>query len=392
MKMRLKILFIILPLFFFISNSCVSDFHAKIDSSDQDVFIIEGDIVENSDALFYLSKSFSLDEEAPPEGYNDIYATLIVIGDNGYQSEPAQSLGNGIYKLAIGKLEEKVSYGIEVQYNGNTYQSDLTPALYTPEIDSISFAQTDEAGNVSIRVSTQSEGSTTTYYHWEYVEDWEYAAFYKGTYFCDLSTGNFYDDYSFPHYYCWRNRNGKEILVGSTESFLENKIVNNEICNYGWEDERFTVLYHIKIKQKAITKGAYEYYQNKAKLSEEMGGLFTPQPSELSGNISCTSNPSKKVIGFVNVIKNIEEQKMFIQPDQISKLPVTYKCHYMSVEEANKIMSEEMISVYDFMRQGNHPMGSVDMGITFWTLRRCVICEELGGTKNKPDFWPNDHK
>ena len=35
------------------------------------------------------------------------------------------------------------------------------------------------------------------------------------------------------------------------------------------------------MKQRALSKGEFEYYENKVKLSEEMGGLFTPQPSEL---------------------------------------------------------------------------------------------------------------
>ncbi len=35
------------------------------------------------------------------------------------------------------------------------------------------------------------------------------------------------------------------------------------------------------MKQRKISRGEYEYYQEKIKINEEMGGLFIPQPSEL---------------------------------------------------------------------------------------------------------------
>lgn len=43
---------------------------------------------------------------------------------------------------------------------------------------------------------------------------------------------------------------------------------------------RASYYYSTLMKQRALSKGEFEYYENKVKLSEEMGGLFTPQPSE----------------------------------------------------------------------------------------------------------------
>lgn len=40
---------------------------------------------------------------------------------------------------------------------------------------------------------------------------------------------------------------------------------------------RVSYYYSTLIKQRALSKGEFEYYENKAKLSESMGGLFTPQ-------------------------------------------------------------------------------------------------------------------
>lgn len=45
--------------------------------------------------------------------------------------------------------------------------------------------------------------------------------------------------------------------------------------------------YSTLVKQRKISRGEYEYYQEKIKINEEMGGLFIPQPSELPTNIIC---------------------------------------------------------------------------------------------------------
>ena len=51
-------------------------------------------------------------------------------------------------------------------------------------------------------------------------------------------------------------------------------------------EDRFTVLYSIQVQQRALSKEGYEYYLNVQQQNEEMGGIFTPQPSEIQGNIS----------------------------------------------------------------------------------------------------------
>ena len=64
-----------------------------------------------------------------------------------------------------------------------------------------------------------------------------------------------------------------------------------------------------RVQQRALSKEGYEYYLNVQQQNEEMGGIFTPQPSEIQGNISCISQPERRTIGYVGVYKNISEKE-----------------------------------------------------------------------------------
>ena len=44
----------------------------------------------------------------------------------------------------------------------------------------------------------------------------------------------------------------------------------------------------------------YPFRKFKAKTTETTGGLFDAQPSQVTGNIKCTTNPQELVFGFFN--------------------------------------------------------------------------------------------
>ena len=153
-------------------------------------------------------------------------------------------------------------------------------------------------------------------------------------------------------------------------------------------EDRFTVLYSIQVQQRALSKEGYEYYLNVQQQNEEMGGIFTPQPSEIQGNISCISQPGRRTIGYVGVYKNISEKRIYIHPNEIKRPPLYSGCEEVSDSE----MDEQGYSTY-LIRYlaGYRPVGT-GTHIDHWALRRCTECEANGGSKNKPSFWPNDHQ
>ncbi len=402
--MNLKVLFVVsvLPL---IVIGCVSEFDAKLPANDMQTLIVDGSIAGNTEAIFHLSKSFSLDSSEVPAESFDIDAKLIITGSDGYQSPPAINMGKGEYRIAIGELNDDTEYKIRIEYDGDVYESSPAKPLHTPEIDSISWIQPEEYGTVSFYISTHDDAEGTKFFLWNYMEDWEITANQETTIF--FENDRFVIHNPAPYYYCWKKDAGGK--TGSTESLGENRIVNKELYRIDPSaSDRFSQLYCVTVSQRSISREAYEYYQNKIKLNEEMGGLFTPQPSELNGNITCITNPSKRVIGYVEVAKNITYKRKWVERSQVTQW-VTVDCSetYTACSEGpckegtgclGLACPEDYATLY---RKGYRPVGHpiylqfptplYDMN-AYWGKHSCSDCTANGGTKNKPDFWINDHE
>jgi hypothetical protein len=382
-----------------LANGCVSEYTADLPSNDMQILVVDGSIIENVDATFHISKSFSLNSYNIP---NDCFidnANLAIIGSNGYKSSPAINQGKGAYRISVGKLDDDVEYGIQIEYDGDTYQSTLSKPLYTSEIDSVSWTQPEKFGAVFFRISTHDDKPEPKFFTWSYTEIWEITAANYTTVFFDPQNDVFYYDSQAPYYYCWKKNESDRFLLGSTATLRENKIINKQLYQSDPEDSRFSVLYSVTVNQKAISQGAYEYYQNIIKLNEEMGGLFTPQPSDLGGNIACITDPSKRIMGYVETVKNTTQKRIFVNQRQITRFGFYNDCYNtIANDSVLAYLAEKKLTFADYYRMGYQPAGGMDVRYypeivpTEWALDRCTDCRANGGSKNKPDFWPNPHE
>lgn len=373
---------------------CIEKFDADLPASEQGWLVLEGNIVADSDVTFSLSKTFPLSEEVPPEGYNEVKATICVVGSNGYRSKPGVEIAPGQYRVAVGALDDDEVYWMEMECDGDTFRSEAESPLYTPAIDSVSFRQ-EGYGDIEFRVSTHDPGMGKQYYTWNFEEDWEIAVRFDDVRLLYVPEENkVYDIKVNPYRYCWNRNVSSRVLIGNTEALSENRIVNRVFHSVDPASEKVQELYCITLKQRAISKKAYDYYENKQKLGEEMGGLFTPQPSELSGNIVCTTNPARKVIGYVGVAHNVTYYRKFVAKAELS-IPGRLRCQ----EPVNTI---GLRTFRDYYMAGYRPIWwkvalpplqpEYAPSEAYWSQADCVDCRTNGGTKNKPDFWPNDHE
>jgi hypothetical protein len=289
----------------------------------------------------------------------------------------------------IDKLKNDVSYSLQIKYNGDTYQSTPAVPLTTPEIDSVSWTQSGD--EVSIFVSTHSDNKEPVYFMWNYEEDWEFTATYNSRVFYDFNTDSFYEGYN-SNYYCWKNSRVNKILLGSTESLKEHRIVNKLLYTQDAGDDRFSELYCATLKQRAISKASYEYYQNKMKLNENMGGLFTPQPSEVAGNITCLTDPDKKVIGFVEVVGNTTQKSRFITTYDIHRPRKPTDCELILNQAVLNMLHMTYARYYEIGFRPVDPAKSEDETTLLpenWAHLRCTDCT-FTGTKKRPSFWPDN--
>ena len=392
----------------FIAIGCVTEFKANLPSGDQQILVVEGSIIEDTTVTFQLSTSYPMDSSYAPPGVFNVDAKITLIGSNGYESAPAISLGKGKYSMAIGALDDDVEYGVKIIYKEDTYQSTLSKPLHTPEIDSLSWMQQGESAPVGVCVSTHDNNTgKPEFFLWDYAEDWEFNATYNTSIFFNPKDSTFYVDslylalYVGPYYHCWRHTVSHNYLVGSTQTLNENRIINKQLYQiYPGADDRLTVLYAVTMNQKAISKSAYDYYQNKIKLNAEMGGLFTPQPSDVDGNISCISNPLNRAIGYIEVTKNTAHKRLFINSSQIKRPAMDYNCELDSVGglkmnlQIPQTMNDKSVYATLYLlgyRPALDPaLGPGPLRPDQWSTAICTDCTQNAGSKNKPDFWPND--
>jgi hypothetical protein len=385
MKKKKQLYFLVIILALLI-KSCVSEFNADLPYEDSQILIVDGSIVGGDFATFYVGKSFSLDEKYTP-AIHAVDAKLVVTGDNGYISKEAISMGDGYYRLYIDPLEDDVAYSLKITTaSGEVYESLPGKPLKTPPIDSLSFNQPD-GNDVHFYISTHDTENkeNADYFFWTYRQDWEVKAHYSTEVLFNPADSSYYE--GVQNLICWGKETKQNILIGSTEALSENRLVNHDFLQETATHKKFEHLFRITVEQKSISREAYQYYKSKRNVNEEMDGLFTPQPSEVEGNIECITNPDLKVIGYVDVVKNISQQTLFIYSYELSRTVYT-PCAYLSSMNWPFPPGFEAKPI-NFYRHGYRPVAqNLEIDVIEWAPGECVDCVIAGGNLTKPEGWP----
>ncbi len=141
------------------------------------------------------------------------------------------------------------------------------------------------------------------------------------------------------------------------------------------------------VKQYALSREAFEYWQILKKNTESTGTIFDPQPSQLQGNIRCLSNPQEPVIGFV-IASTVEQKRTFIAGRDLSYRFINPGYEYC---ELDTIPNSPNLIIEKFQDGTFVPVLSLGgpLGITDYTYsyKNCVDCREKGGINIRPDFW-----
>ena len=149
-------------------------------------------------------------------------------------------------------------------------------------------------------------------------------------------------------------------------------------------DEKLSVLYSIKVKQYAISEEGYSYLQKLKKNTEEIGSIFAAQPSELTGNIHCISNPAETAIGFVEVSQE-KQKRLFISKQQVPQWNYEDGCGEYLLQNNPDELSSKAGGLFATVPFDVTPIGIVSFFAT--PDVNCLDCT-LRGSNVKPSFWP----
>lgn len=366
--------------------SCITPFEPKGVTDIDNMLVIEGDVIVNDTTIVTVSYSQSLNNTAAITYVNN--AQVWVENETGdkYFSTFAIKNSHRVYKINTVNINPNVRYKLCVTLSsGKKYETELMSVTQSPPIDSIGYNVNIIDKSVTFYVNTHDPLNQVKYYKWKYNEDWEFHSIYASEVIYDRVTNSvsYMDSWSKNRYYCWNKSTSTGILVGSTDNLTEARIYQKKLVRFGSTDIRISYLYSMELIQTAITKDAYIYWDNIRKISDEIGGIFAPQPSEISGNIKCVSSPQEKVIGYISV-GTVTKRRAFAYGHKIGIYDGPQACELVIVNSDNPMKFDVLWDGgYDIVSFTDMPQESA------WSPIKCVDCRYTG-TKKKPSFWPNN--
>lgn len=381
--------YLIAVIFAYSAVSCISPFEPKGVSDIDNMFVVEGDILLNDTTVVSISNAQALANNNNVTYINN--AMVWVENENGTKYYGIMGLKNAhrVYRINTVGLDTSLKYKLCITLSsGKKLESPLQKALISPPIDSVGYNVNADPSSVTFYVNTHDASLKTKYYKWRFDEDWEFHSVYLAMVEYDRTKNSFTEldpiTMAGNRYYCWNKDYSKEILVGSSANFTENRIYQKKLTTKWPNDIKISYIYSILVTQQALTKDAYSYWDNMRKNSDDIGGIFAPQPGEVNGNIVCVNYPSEKVIGYISV-GYVERKRLITYTGDIGIYQGPSACDVVIVNMDNPANFRDLWdSGYDVVSYEANPLES------FWSVKQCVDCRTTG-TKTKPGFWPNNH-
>ena len=393
--MKKRYLFCLWVALLAVVSSCVYDYDPQIDG-EGGYMIVEGDIIIGDMSSISLSYSWTLVDtlDTAEERMRLLYGTQMHVEDsNGgrYENQSATVSGAPYGLFDMRTADPSLEYRLVIKNNKGTYASAWGKATTGGQIDSLSYRITEDRTTMEIMVSTHSSDPQGGYYRWSVNETWEYHAMTDALYKYVIlapGQGEVVELQNDEHTYrCWSSGRRPEIMTGTTVELKEDRLVDHVLYTLNYHDERISALYCPEVLQMRIPKDAYRYWEVMNRNSSDVGGLFSPEPSELRGNVVNLDHPDELVLGYVGVMSVIRS-KFYIDNSFIQ--------FYRRGEQLRPVI-DTLNNPYDYWlayHTGKRPAYDVFndttgdwVGYEWWPVS-CVDCRTKGGTVTKPADWP----
>ncbi len=317
--------------------SCQEIYDPRV-TADEEILVVDGLLTDAGMCRVTLSLATPYDE---PEGQPvPVYGAAVTVLDNDSAVWDLRESGQGVYDASSLPVRAGHTYTLVIRSEGEEYRSTPQRMMPSHTLDTI-------YGESAVKEYPFTGNSGTVYYH-----------YYKGGSihlgYRDLpdSAKSFRLVYSLyvqyvamdedqlipPSYYIWSREEfptvlsitGSDFPVASGEMLHDLCFFPFDARYYGF-DQRWPYppyvggmnAFVLMIDQYRLNRDAEEYYAAMKKLLEAEGKMFDPIASRLPRNISCTSQPKKKVTGFFEV-SSLASYAFQVMDHGIGK-PLTFK-------------------------------------------------------------------
>ncbi|HEY9194762.1 MAG TPA: DUF4249 domain-containing protein, partial [Mucilaginibacter sp.] len=368
--------------------ACRKPYTPSVISTTDSYLVVEGVINSGSDStIISLSRTVPLSVNSDPIA--ELNAQVTIEPENGGGSYPLYEFSAGKYATAGLNLDVTKKYRLHIMVAGSEYASDYMPVKKTPPIDSISYKISSKG--LQINANTHDPANGTRYYRWAYEESWRFHSRYnsglivKNGAIVARSAGEMV-------YYCYAGDRSSNIILASSSKLTQDVISEAPVTIIPPTSEKLGIKYSILLKQYALTKEEYAFWENMKKNSEQLGSIFDPQPSQNNGNIHNLTHPDQPAIGFIS-ITNVQTKRIFLDS---SLFPADWgplndpSCGVDSAlyndpktgrdEVQNKIIRGGLIPMATISPDGYHIIGYTASSVY------CIDCT-LRGKVEAPPFW-----
>ena len=368
-----------LILFFLASSiaACKEEYYPKVKSGEQSVLVVEGILNSgNGPTTIKLTRTVKLNDTIkvrPETG-----AQLAVEGENGQWFLLADTADAGNYSTAQLTLNPSEKYRIAITTgDGKQYASDYVSVVKNPPIDSVSWKR--DANGVQIVVSTHNQENNTRYYRWEYDETWEInSSYYANPIPDDGIMAPLYPGENI--YNCWKFYNSSAIILGTTAQLSSDIVFEKPLIKIEDGNDKLSVRYTVLVRQYAMDKQGYDFYQLMRKNTESLGGIFDAQPTEITGNVHAITNPTDPVIGYITA-STIDTTRLWITTNEVPGWKPWADCSY------HKTLNPMTDNVQDYITDHSWLIYASTRSSVSIAQAACVSCRIRGGSTHKPAFW-----
>ncbi|QNH62004.1 DUF4249 domain-containing protein [Hymenobacter sediminicola] len=356
---------------------CIDPYMPDGLSGPPNYLVVDGFLNSQGVTTIKLSRTYGIDTRtAPPV---EARASVAIEQEAGPRI-PLQEAPAGTYTSSSTVLNTARKYRLHiVTQDGKQYASEYVPVKNTPPIDSVTW--TASSSGLDIQVNTHDETNNTQYYRWDYDETWEIVPLltplleYVNNTFRPLTT-------PYPRI-CWGNQNSTAIDLTKTTNLSQDIVSKYSLRSYPATSERLRHTYSILVRQYAQTQEEYRYWEMLKKNTENIGTLFDPLPSQITGNVRCLTDESELAMGYVGAY-SVQQKRIFIRRAQLP--------NYWRVSTGYDIcIPPDTVEYKDvrgtFNYKLNIPLYEIPGKGYLATGLDCVDCR-LRGTSVKPSFWP----
>jgi hypothetical protein len=374
----------------------------------ESLLVVDGHVTdENTSYTVTLSRTMQ-EHNVIQEMVSD--ATLFITDESGSETF-LHSKDAGIYKtdsISFKGIIGKTYILHIITPEGEKYESDPCQMLPVPDIESIYFSKDQQlinngsASQEGIRIYLDSkEGPGSKYYRWEFEETWRFKVPSPKKY-------NYINDsvilpVAEVKQYCWKNRKSNEILIHSVYSGENDHIVKEPIFFIPPDkSDRLLLQYSILVRQYAISKAEYDFWNNMKQVNENGGDIFARQPFTVSSNIHNINDPGERVLGYFQV-SSVKEKRKNISFSEIAGLSLpyfNYDCERVEMAPqdypwpalAPPLTWDDIYIMYTtsgyYFVEPKYFFGTTELDKLVFAKPECADCEKTG-TRIKPDFWIN---